>query len=193
MQAQYLKTCFLLATCLFLSDCANVSRVDQVNLAGNVSQIQRKLPAGMPLINPQSAIYEVPVQEGVSYQDVVDSLKSISEGMNFVNPANFPIGDHMQQRGQSPVGVLEVRAFCNLSLGADIMQDHPEFVVFAPCRIAVYEKLMSNKKLQLYIALARPTYDLQSIQHPSKRAIESATQLEIQLIQLLDRARRGDF
>jgi len=39
------------------------------------------------------------VNDGVSYQDVVDSLKSVSEGLNFVNPANFPIGEHMKQRG----------------------------------------------------------------------------------------------
>lgn len=154
---------------------------------------QINVPAGMPPINWQSAIYEVAVNDNVSYQDVVDSLKSISEGQNFVNPANFPIGEHMALRGQAPIGVLEVRAFCNLGLGADIMQDHPEFVVFAPCRIALYEKLNSDNKLKLYLALDRPTFDLQSIQNPTMRAQQAAILLETQLIDLLDKARQGDF
>ena len=96
---------------------------------------QTPVPNGMPSIDLTSAIYEVPVKEGVSYQDVVDSLKSVSEGMNFVNPANFPIGDHIKARGIDPQGVKEVHSFCNLSMGTEIILDHPEFLVFAPCKI----------------------------------------------------------
>ena len=154
------------------------------------------IPAGMPAIDANSAIYEVPVNANVSYQDVVDSLKSISEGKNFVNPANFPIGDHMKARGQAPAGVLEVRAFCNLGMGAEIMLDHPEFVVFAPCRIALYEKPVEksgDKKLQLFLALDRPTFDLRSIKNPTVRAQKAAVELESSLLDLMDKARKGDF
>lgn len=144
-------------------------------------------------INPHSAIYEVEVKEGVSYQDVVDSLKTLSEGMNFVNPANFPIGEHMKQRGVDPEGIKEVHSFCNLSMGTEIILDHPEFLVFAPCRIAIYEKRDTNNKLKLFIGLDRPTYDLKSIKEPTKRAQESAQQLENALITLVRRASQGDF
>jgi uncharacterized protein (DUF302 family) len=143
---------------------------------------------GMPDIDLTTAIYEVPVKQGVSYQDLIDSLKSISEGMNFVNPANFPIGEHMKIRGVDPQGIKEVHSFCNLSMGTEIILDHPEFLVFAPCRIAVYEK-----KNQLYLGLDRPTFDLKSVKNPSERAKKSAQELEDALIQLMEKARRGDF
>lgn len=161
--------------------------------ASNAAPLTVQVPKGMPTIDYNSAVYEVPVKAGVSYTDVVDSLKSISEGMNFVNPANFPIGEHMQNRGQHPQGVLEVRAFCNLGLGAEIMLDHPEFVVFAPCRIALYEKQTPEKKLQLFLALARPTFDLQSIRQPTERAKAAAVKLEEALLRLIDQASKGDF
>lgn len=144
-------------------------------------------------LQEQSAIYQVVVKEGVSYEDVVDSLKSISEGMNFVNPANFPIGDHIKERGIDPQGIKEVRSFCNLTMGTEIILDHPEFLVFAPCRIAVYEKTDTQNNRQLYIGLARPTHDLKSIQNPTERAKKSAQQLETALIELVDRASEGDF
>ncbi|HIE90778.1 MAG: DUF302 domain-containing protein [Methylophilaceae bacterium] len=144
-------------------------------------------------IDPNSALYEVAVQDGVTYQDVVDSLKSISEGMNFVNPANFPIGEQMKLRGIDPQGVKEVRSFCNLSMGTEIILDHPEFLVFAPCRIAIYEKHDANNKLKLFIGLDRPTYDLKSIKNPTERAQQSAQELEEALIQLMHRASEGDF
>ena len=142
----------------------------------------------LPSIDFSKAIYVVPVEPNVTYDDVITSLKVISEGMNFVNPANFPIGEHMKLRGQTPEGVLEVRAFCNLAMGAEIMLDHPEFVVFAPCRIGIYEQ-----KSQLYLAIDRPTYDLKSIKNPTPRAQKAAQQLESTLIQIIDKARKGDI
>lgn len=151
------------------------------------------MPNGLPGLDLNSAIYEVPVKEGVSYQDVLDSLKFISEGMNFVNPANFPIGEHLKLRGIDPQGVKEVHSFCNLSMGTEIMLDHPEFLVFAPCRIALYEKPDANKKMKLYLALDRPTYDLKSIKNPTERAKKSAQELEDALIKLMDKARKGEI
>ena len=137
----------------------------------------------MPAIDPTTAIYEVPVEPGV-----VDSLKSVSEEKNFVNPANFPIAEHMKKRGLTPEGPLEVRAFCNLGLGAEIMIDHPEFVVFAPCSIAIYQK-----KGKLYLGLDRPTYDLKSIKNPTPRAQQAAQELEDALISIIEKARKGEF
>ncbi|OIR00038.1 hypothetical protein GALL_178590 [mine drainage metagenome] len=149
--------------------------------------------AGMPAIDPTTGIYELQVHDGVSYQDVVDSLKSVSEGMNFVNPANFPIGEHIKKRGIDPQGIKEVRSFCSLGLGTDIFLDHPEFLVFAPCRIAIYEKPDAQHKLKLFIALARPTFDLKSIKNPTTRAKKAAQELETNLLEIMDKASKGDI
>ena len=147
----------------------------------------------MPPIDPNSAIYEVPVKDGLSYQEVVDSLKSVSQGMNFVSPATFNIAEQMKKRDIDPQGIKEVHAICNLSLGTEIMLDHPEFIVFSPCRVALYEKPDSHQKLHLYLAIDRPTFDLKSIKNPTARAKKSAQELEDSLIQLIEKARRGDI
>ena len=153
----------------------------------------RAIGHGMPDVDLDNAIYEVPVEPNISYQDLVDSLKSISEGMNFVSPANFPIGEHMKLRGQDPQGIKEVRTFCNLSMGTEIILDHPEFLVFAPCRVALYEKPDAQGKRRLYLGMDRPTHDLKNIKNPTPRAQASAQQLEDALISLMEKARRGDF
>ena len=170
---------------LVLTACVSQQIATQIKL--------NPMPNGMPAIDFTSAIYEVPVKEGVSYQDVVDSLKTVSEGMNFVNPANFPIGEHIKARGIDPQGIKEVHALCNLTMGTDIFLDHPEFLVFAPCRIALYEKPDANKKIKFFIGLARPTFDLKSIKNPTERAKKSAQQLEDALILLVSKARNGDI
>ncbi len=143
--------------------------------------------------NAVTAIYEVQVNDGVSYQDVIDSLKSLSEGENYVNPANFPIHEQMKKRDIDPQGIKEVRAYCNLGQGTEIILDHPEFLVYAPCRIAIYEKPDANQQRKLYLALARPTFDLKNIKNPTPRAQKAALQLEETLIRIINKAKRGDI
>ncbi len=186
-----MRTKLLFVLILTLAACANAPINNSVTNVPEANGIA--LASSMPSIDLNSAIYEVPVNNGVSYQDVIDSLKSVSEGMNFVNPANFPIGDHIKARGIDPQGVKEVHALCNLTMGTDIMLDHPEFLVFAPCRIALYEKPDANKKLKLYLGLDRPTFDLKSINNPSERAKKSAQALEDALILLMSKVRKGDL
>ena len=169
--------CLLAGACLLLAGCAGSAVLaDKVNKADAVS-----------------AIYEVQVKNGVTYQDVIDSLKSLSEGENFVNPANFAIHEQMKKRDIDPQGIKEVHAFCNLALGAEIILDHPEFLVYAPCRVAIYEKPDANLQRKLFLALARPTHDLQNIKNPTARALKAAQTLEDTLIRIINKASRGDI
>ncbi len=144
--------------------------------------------APMPPVNPDTPLYVVKVESGVSHDDVVDSLKSAAEGKNFVSPMSFAIGDHIRERGLPLQGVLEVRSYCSLGLGAEILLESPEFAVFAPCRIAIYEK-----QGQLYLALDRPTYALRYIEGHSVKAEQAARQIEETLIWMMDKARKGEI
>jgi uncharacterized protein (DUF302 family) len=142
----------------------------------------------LPPVNPDNALYIVKVEPGVGYDDVVTSLKSAAEGKNFVSPATFPIGEHIRQRGLPLQGVLEVRTYCSLGIGAEVLLDHPEFAAFAPCRIAIYEK-----KGQLYMALDRPTYALRHVEGITQRTRDAAQQMEETLIWMMDKARKGEI
>lgn len=146
------------------------------------------LSAPMPAIDPDNALYIVPVEPGVSYDDVLTSLKVAAEGKNFVSPATFPIGEHLQQRGQPLQGRLEVRTYCSLGLGAEILRDYPEFAAFAPCRIAVYEKQGA-----IYMALDRPTYALRHLKDVNPKARAAAQEIENTLIWMMDKARKGEI
>jgi uncharacterized protein (DUF302 family) len=142
----------------------------------------------LPPVNPESALYIVKVEPGVTYDDVVTSLKVAAEGKNFVSPAVFPIGEHIRQRGQEVQGVLEVRTYCSLSIGAEVLRDYPEFAAFAPCRIAIYEK-----KGLLYMALDRPTYALRHLGEVPQHVRDAAQEIENTLIWMMDKARTGDI
>jgi uncharacterized protein (DUF302 family) len=181
-----LSALLLMGACMLCACSLNPAKSKPVMLSG-------KVEAGMPAIDQTNAIYELAVREGLTYQDVTESLKSLALSMNFVNPANFSITEHIKNRGIDPHGIKEVQSFCNLSLGTEIFLDHPEFLVFAPCRIAIYEKPDANQRMRLFIALARPTYDLSHIKQPSMRAQQAAIDLETSLLSLINKASKGDF
>ena len=157
-------------------------------LAGCAWSVLACAASPLPAIDPESPLYLVQVEPGVSYDDVVTSLNSAAAEKNLVSPATFPIGEHMRQRNLPLEGVLEVRSYCSLGVGAEILLDHPEFAVFAPCRIAIFHKAGA-----LYLALDRPTFDLRYIQNPTSRAREAAQQLEQTLIWIIDKARKGEI
>jgi uncharacterized protein (DUF302 family) len=142
----------------------------------------------MPPIDPGTPLYTVKVEPGVTYDDVVTSLKVAAEGKNFVSPAVFPIGQHIKERGLPLQGIIEVRSYCSLGIGAEILMESPEFAVFAPCRIAIYEK-----QGQLYLSLDRPTYALKHIKDHSQKAAAAAQEIEDTLIWMMDKARKGDI
>ena len=142
----------------------------------------------MPPVDPTTPIYTVKVEPGVTYEDVVTSLKVAAEGKNFVSPATFPIGQHIKERGLPLQGIIEVRSYCSLGIGAEILMESPEFAVFAPCRIAIYEK-----QGQLYLSLDRPTYALNHIKNHSRKAAAAAQEMEDTLLWIMDKARRGDI
>jgi len=181
-----LSAVLLMVACMLCACSLNAPKSKPALLSGQVE-------AGMPAIDPANAIYELPVREGLTYQDVTESLKSLALSMNFVNPANFSITEHIKIRGIDPQGIKEVQSFCNLSLGTEIFLDHPEFLVFAPCRIAIYEKPDADQRMHLFIALARPTYDLSHIKRPTLRAQQAARDLETSLLSLINKASKGDF
>lgn len=157
-------------------------------LVGGLLLVACAFAGPMPPVNPDSALYIVKVEPGVSYDDVVTSLQVAAEGKNFVSPATFPIGEHLKQRGLPVQGVLEVRTYCSLGIGAEVLMQHPEFAAFAPCRIAIYEKQGA-----LYMALDRPTYALRHLENITQRDRAAAQEIEDTLIWMMDKARKGEI
>lgn len=144
--------------------------------------------APLPPVDPGNALYIVEVESGVSHEDVVTSLDSAAVSRNFVSPAVFPIGEHLRQRGVPITGVLETRTYCSLGIGAEVLQEFPEFAAFAPCRIAIY-----SKDGKLYLALDRPTYAVRHIHAANDKVRAAAARIEATLIWMMDKARKGEI
>ncbi|GBG01772.1 hypothetical protein AZSI13_10990 [Azospira sp. I13] len=83
--------------------------------------------------------YKVEAKPGVSYDDVVASLKARANKLNFKFVGVNSIYKDVAALTGKPTPKVEVFNFCDAQLARDILDYSLEFVIFFPCRIAVVE------------------------------------------------------
>lgn len=85
------------------------------------------------------------VAEGVSFDDVVESMKLRANQVNLKLVGHSPmIKDIQAVLGDTSTPRMEVFHFCDIEAGREIMMLVPESIVYLPCRIAVMEDAQKN-------------------------------------------------
>jgi len=87
-----------------------------------------------------------PAKEGLSFDDVVESMKLRANQLNFKLVGHSPMWKDIQVvLGDMAAPRMEVFHYCDIAAGRAVLQYAPESIVFLPCRIAVMED--NNKKI----------------------------------------------
>ncbi len=90
--------------------------------------------------------HKVKVKPGVSFDDVVESMKLRANKLNFKYVGNnLMYKDFQAVLGDMSAPRIEVHSFCDIAVGRDLLRISPEFLVFLPCRIGIMED--ANKEI----------------------------------------------
>jgi uncharacterized protein (DUF302 family) len=82
---------------------------------------------------------------GLSFDDVVESLKLKANELNFKLVGTNPMWKDIQAvLGDKSSPRMEVFQFCDIRVGREVMEMAPEAIAFLPCRIAVMEDADKN-------------------------------------------------
>lgn len=86
-----------------------------------------------------SMVKTVHVKEGLSVEDVVDSMKSLAvqTGMLFVGEA--PFYKQVEAVTGKPYRFVSFYSFCDARVGVMMLEYDPAYTAFMPCRIALVE------------------------------------------------------
>jgi uncharacterized protein (DUF302 family) len=85
-------------------------------------------------------------KEGLSFDDVVESMKLRANQLNFKLVGHSPMWKDIRAvLGDTTAPRMEVFHFCDIAAGREVMKYSPESIVFLPCRIAVMED--AHKKI----------------------------------------------
>jgi uncharacterized protein (DUF302 family) len=81
-----------------------------------------------------------PVKPGVSFDDVVESMKLRANQLNLKFVGNNQIWKQFKAALKDDTAPrVEILSFCDIAVGRDLLRVIPEMAVFLPCRIVVME------------------------------------------------------
>ena len=87
-----------------------------------------------------------PAKEGLSFDDVVEAMKTMANEINFKYVGVNPLWkDIVAISGKTDTPRVEFYSFCDAMVARELLDLSLEFAVFLPCRIAVVED--ANKKI----------------------------------------------
>lgn len=89
-----------------------------------------------------------PAKEGLSYDDVVEAMKTKANELNFKFVGHSPLWrDVVAISGKTDTPRVEFFSFCDAMVARELLDLSLEFAIFLPCRVAVVED--ANKKIWL--------------------------------------------
>jgi len=93
---------------------------------------------GMPQINIRDTVVKLPLEEGVSMDDAVDSMKLRANVLNFKLVAHQPLYKELQSMGLESKRI-EIFQFCDARIAQVMISYDKHFAAYLPCRIVLLE------------------------------------------------------
>jgi uncharacterized protein (DUF302 family) len=106
---------------------------------------QKLLATGDPGV---AMMWSVPVNEGLSTDDVVDSLKSLATSNNLLFVGESPFYKQVEAITGEDYRYVNFLSFCDARVGKMMLEYRDQYSGFMPCRIALVEK--NDGSLWLY-------------------------------------------
>lgn len=83
-------------------------------------------------------VVKVPLQDGVSMDDAVDSMKLRANTLNFKLVAHQPLYKELEAMG-IPSKRVEIFQFCDAQIAHTMLSESLDFAAYLPCRITLIE------------------------------------------------------
>jgi len=106
---------------------------------------QRLLETGDPGV---AMMWAVPVEEGLSTDDVIESMKSLAAGREFLFVGESPFYKQIEAITGESYRYVNFLSFCDARVGQEMLEYRDQYSGFMPCRIALVED--RDGKLWLY-------------------------------------------
>ncbi|NEV63239.1 DUF302 domain-containing protein [Thiorhodococcus minor] len=105
---------------------------------------QRLLDSGDPGV---AMMWSVPVEDGLTTEDVIESMKSLAISHNFLFVGESPFYKQIQAITGEEYRYVNFLSFCDARIGRMMLEYRNEYSGFMPCRIALVEDAEGNLKL----------------------------------------------
>jgi len=137
----------------------------------------------------EATVWKVPVEEGVSAEDVEDAMRSVANEHNFKNVGELPLSEQVALMTGKDQRFWKIYMFCDPLTAAKMVDYSDAFSAYLPCRIALVE----DKTGQLWLY----TLNMDMMIHGGKELpaelYEEATRVKEIILAIMNRGAAGDF
>jgi uncharacterized protein (DUF302 family) len=137
----------------------------------------------------EAAVWKVPVEEGLSPEDVEQTMKFVANEHNFSNVGELPLSQDVEAKSAQPWRFAKVYLFCNSLIAKKMMDYHDAFSAYLPCRVTLVQD--AQGKLWLY------TLNMDIMIHggtplPAELKAQALEVKEI-ILDIMNRGAKGEF
>ena len=167
-------------------DLANLKHFDPQAANVYVDMTKSLLASGN---GAEATVWKVPVEEGVSAEDVEDAMRSVANEHNFKNVGELPLSEQVALMTGKDQRFWKIYMFCDPLTAAKMVDYSDAFSAYLPCRIALVE----DKTGQLWLY----TLNMDMMIHGGKELppelYEEATKVKEIILEIMNRGAAGDF
>ena len=136
-----------------------------------------------------ATIWKEKVADGLTYDDVDQSIQAVAQDNNIKAVGDLPLGDQVEAMQGKPWRKLKIYLFCNPLTAAKMVDYDIAYAAYLPCRVALVE----DKTGQLWVM----TLNMDMMIHGGKPLppdlYEEANHVKDIMKDILKRAAEGDF
>ena len=148
--------------------------------------VDKLLKTGNPA---EATVWKAKVKDGISFEDVDQSIKSVAQELNIKGVGELPLGDQVTAMQGKPWRKLKIYLYCNPLTAAKMIDYSDAYSAYLPCRISLLED--KTGKLWIY------TLNMDMMIHGGKplppELKEEAIGVKKIMLDILDRGAKGDF
>ncbi|HRY05709.1 MAG TPA: DUF302 domain-containing protein [Hyphomicrobiaceae bacterium] len=137
----------------------------------------------------EATVWKAQVKEGLTFEEVDQSIKSVATEMNIKGVGELPLGDQVAAMQGKPWRKLNIYLYCNPLTAAKMIDYSDAFSAYLPCRISLLED--KTGRLWLY------TLNMDMMIHGGKplppELKEEAIGVKKIMQAILERGAKGDF
>jgi uncharacterized protein (DUF302 family) len=136
-----------------------------------------------------ATVWKFPVEEGLSVEDVVETMKFVANERNFANVGELPLYKDIGAKIGKDHRYVEMFLFCDSLIAAKMMAYSDSFSAYFPCRVTLVED--KTGKLWVY------TMNMDMMIHGGRplppELLKEAINVKNTILEIMKRGASGEF
>jgi len=137
----------------------------------------------------EASVWKVPVDEGMTAEDVEETMKFVANEHNFKNVGEMPLYKEVESMSGEAYRYVKIFMFCNALTASRMLDYNDAFSSYLPCRITLIED--KDGKLWLYtLNMDGMIYGGKPLPAELKEEAENVKEI---ILDIMNRGATGEF